>query len=123
MPSSASEEESPAAEGATTCTFTDCFWSATASRSRNEPGASPYPLGNECVRNRTFTLLWLLQRVAPLRQFFQTSSKLAYLRALRRDELSDQSRRKQHAAEDETRLDQIEQRTEALSREYSPEHS
>src|SRR5687767_13725321 len=94
-----------------------------ARRSRNEPGASPYPLGNECVRKRTFTLLRLLQRVAPLSQFLETSSKLAHLRALRCDELSDQSRSEQDAPEDETRLDQIQQRTEAFSGKYSPEHS
>ena len=81
---------------------------AMASRSRNEPGASPSDRGNECVRNRTFICSAIRGRVAILREILEPRPKLAHLRALRRDELADQSRREEHASEDETSLDQIE---------------
>ena len=57
-----------------------------------------------------------VQRVAPLRQFFQARPKLAHLGALRRDLLADQSCGEQNAAEDEAGLDQIDQWPEAFSR-------
>src|SRR5258708_6730955 len=89
MPSMLSRDASPSAAGATTRTFTDLSRRATARRSMNEPGASPCDRGNEWVRKRTFTPLWILQRVSTLCQLLASRATLAHLRALSRDEEAD----------------------------------
>src|SRR5260370_40590387 len=88
-----------------------------------EPGASPWDRGNEWVRKRTFTPLWILQRVSTLCQLLESRAKLAHLRALSRDELAQQSRREENAAEQEACLDKGQDRTESFARENSPENS
>src|ERR1051325_11236477 len=94
MPSRCSVCASPSADGATRCVSTPAPCSACASRSTNEPGASPRVRGKLWVRKRTF----IVSR-AVLPQLIELPPKLSHLCALPGDLFADESRREKDAAQ------------------------
>src|SRR3954468_1970171 len=122
MPSSRSAADSPGADGATTCTSTSRFASARASRSRKEPGASPGERGKEWVTKRTRTgadapLAAARRAVSPGAQRLELAPQLADLGSLAGDLLAEEAADEEHATDEDARLDEIQQRTEADSGE------